>query len=101
MKLQFLQSQIVSKLLPEYPSKSHAECFYNFRKALGIQANSLNAIDISGQSYRSNRFACGTDCKKMLGLGFTGQNTKDALVTVKIQTASGDYLANRMHIVLV
>jgi hypothetical protein len=99
-EMEILQSQIGSKLLPEYLIRSHAECFYNFRKALGIQANSLHAIDISGHAYRSNRFVCGIDCEKMLGLAFTGQNTKNALVTVKTQTASGDYLANRMHIVL-
>jgi hypothetical protein len=37
----------------------------------------------------------------MLGLAFTGQNTKNALMTVKLQTGSGDLLANRMHILLV
>jgi hypothetical protein len=71
------------------------------RKALGIQANALLAIDITGQSYRSNTFICGIDCEQMLGLSFTGQNTKNALMTVKLQTASGDFLANRMHIILV
>jgi hypothetical protein len=100
-EIKHLQVQIGSKLLPEYPIRSHAECFYNLRKALGIQANSLHAIDIHGQTYRSNRFICGIDCEKMLGLAFTGQNTKNALMTVKLQTGSGDLLANRMHIVLV
>ena len=90
-----------SKLLPEYPIRSHAECFYSLRKTLGIQANSLHAIDITGESYRSNKFICGIDCEKMLGLAFTGQNTKNALMTIKLQTGSGDLLANRMHIVLV
>jgi hypothetical protein len=37
----------------------------------------------------------------MLGLSFTGQNTKNALMTVELQTASGYFLANRMHIILV
>ena len=37
----------------------------------------------------------------MLGLAFTGQNTKNALMTVKLQAGSRDLLANRMHIVLV
>jgi hypothetical protein len=37
----------------------------------------------------------------MLGLAFAGHATKKALMTIKLQTASGDYLANRMHIVLV
>ena len=101
MSLHFLQLQIGSKLLPEYPIRSHAGCFYNLRKSLGIQDNSLHAVDISGQAYRSNTFICGIHCERMLGLAFTGQNTKNALMTVKLQTGSGDLLANRMHIVLV
>jgi hypothetical protein len=100
-EIKVLQLQMGSKLLPEYPIRSHAECFYNLRNSLGIQANSLHAVDITGQSYRSNKFVCGIDCEKMLGLAFADQNTKKALMTVKLQTASGDYLTNRMHIVLV
>ena len=100
-EIKFLQLQIGSKLLPEYPIRSHAECFYNLRKILGVQANSLRAIDITGDSYRSNRFICGIDCEKMLGLAFTRQNTKNALMTIKLQTGSGDLLANKMHILLV
>ena len=95
-------------MLPEYPIRTHAECFYDLRTALGIQANSLQAIDIHGQSYRSNRFICGIDCERLPGLAFTGRHTKNALMTVKLQTGSGklqtgsgDLLANRMHIVLV
>jgi hypothetical protein len=71
------------------------------RKSSGIQAHSLHAVDITGHAYRSNEFVCGIDCEKMLGLTFTGQNTKTALMTVKLPTVSGDYLAIRMHIVLV
>jgi hypothetical protein len=37
----------------------------------------------------------------MLGVSFTGQNIKNALSTVMLQTASGDYMATRMHIVVV
>ena len=88
-------------MLPEYPIISHAACFYDLSKALGIQANSLHAIDIHGQSFRSNRFICGIDCERLLGLAFTGQNTKNALMTVKLQTGSGDLLTSRIHIVLV
>jgi hypothetical protein len=96
-----MQLQIGSKVMPEYPIRSHAECFYSLSKALGIQANNLHATNINGQSSRSSKFVCGIDCEKMLGLAFTCQNTKNALMTIKLQTASGDYLANRMHIVLV
>jgi hypothetical protein len=37
----------------------------------------------------------------MLGLAFTGVNTKNSLMTVKFKTVGGDYQASRMHIVLV
>ena len=89
-------------MFPEYPIINQSECFlYNLRKALGIQANSLHALDINGQSYRSNIFIWGIDGESMLGLAFAGQNNKNALMTVKLQPGSGDVLANRMHIILV
>jgi hypothetical protein len=96
-----LQLSIGSKLYPEYPIKSHAECFYNLRKSLGVQANSLHAVDIKGNEYRNNKFVVGFDTEKMLGLAFTGVNTKNSLMTVKFKTNGGDYQASRMHIVLV
>ena len=34
-KISLLQLVIGSKLFPEYPMKSHAECYYSLRKALG------------------------------------------------------------------
>ena len=37
----------------------------------------------------------------MMGLAFTGVNTKNCLMTIKLKTNSGDYQASRMHIVLV
>jgi hypothetical protein len=37
----------------------------------------------------------------MLGLAFTGLNTKNSLMTIKLKTVSGDGQASRMHIVLV
>ena len=84
MNLDLLQLQIGSKSLPEYPIRGHAACFCNSRKAFGVQANSLDVIHINGLSYRSNRISCGIDCERMLGLAFTGQNTKSALMTVKL-----------------
>ena len=95
-----LQLQIGSKLFPEYPIKSHAECFYSLRKALGVQANNLHNIDIDGNEYRNNKFIIGVDTEKLLGLSFTGMNTRNNLMTVHLKTQTGDYQANRMHIVL-
>ena len=60
-KFSLLQLVIGSKLFPEYPMKSHAECYYSLRKALGIQANNLHSIDINGLEYRSNKFIVGID----------------------------------------
>jgi hypothetical protein len=100
-EIKHLQLSIGSKLYPEYGIKSHAECFYNLRKSLGVQANSLHAVDIKGNEYRNNKFVVGFDTEKMLGLAFTGVNTKNSLMTVKFKTNGGDYQASRMHIVLV
>ena len=81
-KFSRLQLQIGSKLFPEYPLRSHAEAFYSLRKALGIQANNLHSIDIDGNEYRNNKFIVGFDTEKLLGLSFTGMNTRNNLMTV-------------------
>jgi hypothetical protein len=94
------QVQIGSKLFPEYPIRSHAECFYSLRKALGVQANNLHSIDIDGNSYRNNKFIIGIDTERLLGLAFTGTNTRNNLMTVHLKTNEGDYKADRIHIVL-
>jgi len=80
--------------------KSHAECFYSLRKSLGIQANNLHSIDINGVEYRNNKFIVGIDTEKLLGLSFTGMNTRNNLMTVNYKSQTGAYQADRMHIVL-
>ena len=99
-EIKHLQVQIGSKLFPEYPIKSHSEAFYSLRKALGIHANNLHSIDIDGNSYRNNKFIVGFDTEKLLGLSFTGMNTRNSLMTARLKTGTGDYQADRMHIVL-
>ena len=99
-KFSKFQLQIGSKLFPEYPIKTHCECFYSLRKALGVQANNLHSVDISGVDYRNNKFIIGIDTEKLLGLSFTGMNTKNNLMTVLLKTQEGDYKADRMHIIL-
>ena len=94
------QLQIGAKLFPEYPIKSHCEAFYSLRKALGVQANNLHSVDIDGVQYRNNKFIIGIDTEKLLGLSFTGMNTRNNLMTVLLKTQEGDYKADRMHIVL-
>lgn len=99
-KFSHLQIQIGSKLLPEYPIKSHAEAFYSLRKALGVQSNNLHSINISGVDYRNDKFIVGFDTEKLLGLSFTGMNTRNNLMTVHLKTLDGANKADRMHIVL-
>jgi hypothetical protein len=100
LEIKHLQLQIGSKLFPEYPIKSHAEAFYSLRKALGVQSNALHSIDIDGTSYRNNKFIVGFDTEKLLGLSFTGMNTRNNLMTVHLKTPGGEYQASRMHICL-
>ena len=85
--------------MPQYPIRSHAECYYSLEQSLGIAANSLHGIDIDGNEYRNDKFIVGIDCEKLLGLSFTGMNTKHSLMTVKFKTAQANQ-ANRMHILL-
>ena len=75
-KIQHLQLMVGSKMYPEYPIRSHAECFYNFRKSLDVHSNSLHAVVIKGHAYRNNNFVVGFDTERMLGLAFTGVHTK-------------------------
>jgi hypothetical protein len=100
-EIQHLQLMVGSKMYPEYPIRSHAECFYNLRKSLGIQANALHSIDIKGDEYRNHKIVVGFDTATMLGLSFSGANTKNSLMSIKLKTKGGDYQDTRMHLVLV
>ena len=70
------QLQLGSKLYPEYPIRSHAEAFYQLRKALGNQSSKVHGFDIDSIDYRSWKFVCGIDMEKVLDAGFTGMNTR-------------------------
>jgi hypothetical protein len=94
-----VQLQVGAFLIPQYPIRSHAECFYSLRKSLGIQANNLFNLDIDGNEYRNNKFIVGLDCEKLLGLAFTGMNIKNSLMTIRMKTAAANK-ANRFHVVL-
>ena len=91
----------IYKLFPETGIRSHAECFYNLRKSLGVQANNLHAVGVAGHEYRSNKLVVGFDTERMLGLAFTGCNTTISLMTIKVKTKDGDHQASRVHILLV
>ena len=81
--------------------KTDAECFYSLRKSFGIQANNLHSIDMDGNEYRNNKFIVGIDTEQLLGLSFTRMNTRNNLMTVNFKSQTGNYQADRMHIVLV
>ncbi len=74
--------------MPQYPIRSHAECYYSHAKSLGVAANSLYGIGIDGNEYRSSKFVEGLDCEQLLGLSFTGMHTTNSLMAVKMKKRS-------------
>ena len=66
-EIESLQLQVGAFMIPQYPIRSHAECFYSLRTNLGIQANSLHSIDINGNDYRNDKFNVGLEREKLLG----------------------------------
>ena len=55
---------------------------------------------MDGNEYRNNKFIIGIDTEKLLGLSFTGMNTRSNLKTVHLKTGIDDNKADRMHIIL-
>ena len=55
---------------------------------------------MDGNEYRNNKLTVGIDTEKLLGLSFTGVNTRNNLMTVHLKSQTGDYKADRMHIIL-
>ena len=99
-----LAAQIGSQTFPDgNPIRSHAEAYYQLRKALGVQSSTVHSFDISPQEYRDDRFVMALDLEKSLGASFTGLNTRSGdLMTVKFKykDPSAARIANRMHVVL-
>ena len=95
--------QIGPTRYPIYPIRSHAEGFYQLKKALGVQASPLHNFDINGIEYRDYEFVLAIDTEKMNQLGWTGINTRTgSLCTIKFQYNSTNVLrqADRMQVVL-
>ena len=80
------QLQVGSFLIPQYPIRSHSECFYSLRKSAGIQANNLDSVDVEGNAYRDTKFIVGLDCEKLLDSAFTATNTTNSRMTVRMKT---------------
>ena len=64
-----------------------------------MASNNYVSLDIDGNDYRNNKFIVGIDCEKILGLSFTGTNTKNSLMTVRMKTLAANQ-ADRFHILL-
>lgn len=97
--------QIGSKSYPDGgPMRSHAEAYYQLRKAVGVQSSNVHSFDISAKEYRDNRLIIAYDLERSLGASFTGLNTRSGdLLTVKFKykdTSDTNRYADRMHIVL-
>ena len=55
---------------------------------------------MDGNEYRNNKFIVGIDTEKLLGLSFTGMNTRNNLMTVHLTSQTLNFQADRMHIIL-
>ena len=91
-----------SKQYPEQPIRSHAEGFYQLRKAMGIQSSALHSFDISGQEYRRRSFVLGIDTETILHAALTGHNTRSGeLLNIQFeQTGPENSRPTDMYIVL-
>ncbi len=66
---------------------------------MGVQANNFHNVDITGVEDRNNKFTVGFDTEKLLGLAFTGYNTRNSLMTMRLKTPAAGQ-PDRVHIVL-
>ena len=82
-EIESLQLQAGAFMIPQYLIRSHAEWYYNLRKSLGIQVNTMHSIDIQGNEYCNNKFTISLDCEKVLGLDVAGMNTKNSRMLVR------------------
>ena len=63
-EIENIQFQVGAFLMPQYPIRSHAECYYSLKKSSGIAANSLHGIDMDGNESRNDKFIVCIDCEK-------------------------------------
>ena len=97
------QLQIGSKLIPEYPIRSHAESYYQLRKTLGHASSNIHNFDINAHEYRDHKMIIGLDCEKVLEAGFTGQNLRSGdIINVKFShnSSTASNWGEQMHVVL-
>jgi hypothetical protein len=98
--IQSMQIQIGSTLYPEYPMTSAQECFYQLKKALGVQANHLHSFNITPREYLNNKFVIGFDMETISSAAYTAKDIRSGdLMTIK-GTWGGDQTNLSMHVVL-
>ena len=56
--------QIGSKLYPEYPIISHAESYYQLRKALGHQTSTIQNFALTAGEYKATKYVVAIDIDK-------------------------------------
>jgi len=101
-EIQSAQMQLGSKMYPEYPMASIAECFYQLRKTMGVENSNFHSLDITPYEYRNHKFVLAFDTEKNLGSSFTGVNTKSgSLLTVKLKsTAPSADMPDTMYVTM-
>ena len=70
------QLQLGSKLWPEQPMSSLAECYETLRKAAGTHNQDIKSISIDRCDYVNDSFILGVDLEKNLGDPFSAENTR-------------------------
>ena len=91
-------------MFPEYPVRSLAETFYQFKKSLGIHGSAFHSVSITPKQYRTDHFIIGIDTEKVLEAGFTGLNTKAGdLMVVRGKYANSNSLTawcNSVYVIM-
>ena len=85
------QTQLGSKLFPEYPCNSLTQCFYHLRKALNLPVFHQHSISIDFSQYRDRQFIFGFSFERVPDSSYTGINTRagqQMLIRIKPAGAS-------------
>ena len=104
LDLQF-QTQLGSKLYPEYPCRSMTECFYHLRKALNLPMFHQHSLSINFREYRDRQFIFGFSFEKIQDSSWSGINTRagqQMLVRIKPAgaTIAGAVMPEQLYITL-
>ena len=71
-----LYMQLGSKIIPEYPCQSVAECFYRLKESLNLPDYHQHAISVKFKNYVDNKFVFGVSFEKIPDAEWSGINTK-------------------------